>query len=215
MRGLFTIAAAAAALLACATPALARQADQQPQAEPLVVERIQNGWLFSPDMRAADLGGETGALAGGYAGRLYDNTFVFGGGAYFLTNRDDDFKLAYGGPVVEWLARTNRRIGFGVRALVGFGAATLPVPVTEIVDERVLASASRRHRVRFDLLDPTGTIAIDDGFFIAEPQANLHVNVARGQRIVFGVGYRATAGAHLIDDQLNGLSGSISYQIGK
>jgi hypothetical protein len=213
MRRLLTIAAAV--LLPSASPVLAQQADQQPQAGPLVIERIQNGWLFAPDMRAADLDGKTGALAGGYAGRLYDNTFVFGGGAYFLTNRDDDFKLAYGGPVVEWLARTNRRIGFGVRTLVGFGTATLPVPVADIVDERVLASASRRHRVRFDLRDPTGTIAIDDGFFIAEPQANVHVNLTRGQRIVFGVGYRATAGANISDDQLNGLSGSISYQLMK
>jgi hypothetical protein len=206
---------AAAAVLSCATPVTAQQGDQQPPAGPLVIEQIRDGWLFAPDMRAADLDGKAGALAGGYAGRLYDNTFVFGGGAYFLTNRDDDFKLAYGGPVVEWLARTNRRIGFGVRTLVGFGTATLPVSVTEIVDERVLASASRRHRVRFDLWDPTGTIAIDDGFFIAEPQANVLVNLTRGQRIVFGIGYRATAGAHFIDDQLNGLSGSISYQLMK
>ena len=213
MRRLLTVAAAA--LLSWATPVLAQPADQPLQAGPLAIEKIQNGWLFAPDMRAADLNGKTGALAGGYAGRLYDNTFVFGGGAYFLTNRDDDFKLAYGGPVVEWMARTNRRIGFGVRTLVGFGTATLPVAVADIVDERVLASASRRHRVRFDLWDPTGTIAIDDGFFIAEPQANVLVNLTRGQRIVFGIGYRATAGAHFIDDQLNGLSGSISYQIGK
>lgn len=213
MRRLLTMAAAA--VLSCATPVTAQQGDQQPPAGPLVIEQIRDGWLFAPDMRAADLDGKAGALAGGYAGRLYDNTFVFGGGAYFLTNRDDDFKLAYGGPVVEWLARTNRRIGFGVRTLVGFGTATLPVSVTEIVDERVLASASRRHRVRFDLWDPTGTIAIDDGFFIAEPQANVLVNLTRGQRIVFGIGYRATAGAHFIDDQLNGLSGSISYQLMK
>lgn len=209
------LAIAAAALLACASAVSAQQADQQPQAGPLVVEQIENGWLLAPDMRAADLGGKAGALAGGYAGRLYDNTLVFGGGAYFLTNRDDDFKLAYGGPVVEWLARTNRRIGFGVRTLVGFGTATLPVSVSEIVDERVLASASRRHRVRFDLWDSTGTIAIDDGFFIAEPQANVLINLTRGQRLVFGIGYRATAGAHFIDDQVNGLSGSISYQIKK
>lgn len=44
---------------------------------------------------------------------------------YFLTNRDDDFTLAYGGPVVEWIVRADRRIGFGVRALVGAGLAPL------------------------------------------------------------------------------------------
>jgi hypothetical protein len=40
------------------------------------------------------------------------------------------------------------------------------------------------------------------------------LNLSRGQRIVFGLGYRAVGRAPLLDDALNGLSGSISYQIG-
>ena len=189
-----------------------------PTQGPLVVEKIQNGWLLAPDVRATDLNGETGALAGGYLGRITDNSWVIGAGGYFLTNRDDDFKLAYGGPVVEWLVRTERRIGFGVRAMVGAGSATLPLPVTDVIDPRILASSSswssRHLRGGLTLLDPTATIAVRDDFFVAEPQLNLLVNVARGQRIVFGVGYRAVGSAPYLGDALSGLSGSISYQVG-
>jgi len=45
-------------------------------------------------------------LVGGYGGHLTDRTWLFGGGGCWLTNRDDDFKLAYGGFVFEWLAFT-------------------------------------------------------------------------------------------------------------
>lgn len=206
----------AAVLISVAATA---KAQQQPQTSaPLVVEKIQNGWIFSPDVRATDLDGETGALAGGYLGRITDNSWVIGAGAYFLTNRDDDFKLAYGGPVVEWLVRADRRIGFGVRAVVGAGSATLPLPITDLVDERVLASARRissgRRGRGLSLVDPLATIAVRDDFFVAEPQLNLLLNLSRGQRIVFGLGYRAVGNAPLLGDALNGLSGSVAYQIG-
>jgi hypothetical protein len=202
--------------LLSATSALAQQ---QPPAVPgpIVVEKIQNGWLFSPDVRATDLGGETGALAGGYLGRMTDNSWVVGGGAYFLTNRDDDFTLAYGGPVVEWLVRTDRRIGFGIRTLVGVGSATLPLPITDLVDQRVPASArhgTSRRGGSLRIVDPAATVAVRDDFFVAEPQLNLLLNLSPGQRIVFGLGYRATGSAPLLGDTLNGLSGSIAYQFG-
>ena len=183
---------------------------------PLVVEKIQSGWLFSPDVRAADLDGETGALAGGYIGHMTDRRWVIGGGGYFLTNRDDDFKLAYGGPVFEWLIRADRRIGFGVRTLVGAGTATLPRLASDFIDPRhlQLTRSSRGGRTSFQLTDPQATIAVHDDFFVAEPQVNVMWNVSTGQRLVFGLGYRAVGSAPLLGDQLNGLSGSIAFQIG-
>ena len=207
-------------LVAALTLAIAgRAAAQQPTAmpAPLVVERIHKGWLFSPDVRATDLDHDTGALAGGYIGRITDNSWVIGAGGYFLTNRGEDVTLAYGGPVVEWIVRADRRIGFGVRALVGGGSATLPVPITDLIDERVLATSHRtssRHSGNLRILDPTGTIAVRDDFFVAKPQLNVMWNLTRGQRIVFGLGYRAVGNAPLLGDALNGISGSIAFQIG-
>ncbi len=207
------IAIAFGALIGAAdTSALAQQA---PSSGPLVVEQIQSGWLFVPEVRATGLNGETGALAGGYLGHITDRTWVIGAGGYFLTNRDDDFKMAYGGPVFEWLIRADRRIGFGVRTLVGAGTATLPRPLGDFIDPRVLASTDRRGlRASFRQFDPAATIAVHDDFFVAEPQVSVMWNVSPGQRLVFGLGYRAVGNAPLLGDDLTGLSGSLSFQIG-
>ena len=205
------------AILVFAATASAQQQPPPAATGPLVVEQIQSGWLFSPDARVTDLGGETGALAGGYIGHITDRTWVFGAGGYWLTNRDDDFKLAYGGPVFEWLIRADRKIGFGVRALVGAGTATLPLPVSDVLDQRVLsASIDPRRNVRNGLraIDPHSTIAVHDDFFVAEPQVNMTWNISAGQRVVFGVGYRAVGNAPWLGDQLQGVSGSLSFQIG-
>jgi hypothetical protein len=205
-----------ALLLAIATSASAQQ-PAAPPAGKLMVEEIQSGWLFAPDMRAADLDGQAGALAGGYLGHMLDRTWVIGAGGYFLTNREDDFKMAYGGPVFEWVIRADRRIGFGIRTLVGAGTATLPRAISDLVDPRALASASDRHRPpRSDVrqYDPNATVAVNDDFFVAEPQVNVMWNLSPGRRLVFGLGYRAVGNAPLLGDQINGLSGSLSFQIG-
>lgn len=193
-------------------------AQQAPPSTPdrLVVEEIQKGWLFAPDARVTDLGGKAGALAGGYIGHITDRAWAVGAGAYFLTNRDDDFKLAYGGPVFEWLVRADRTIGFGVRAIVGIGTATLPRAIGDFVDPRVLASSGSGRRGSRDslrILDPTATVAINDDFFVAEPQVNMMWNLSAGQRLVFGVGYRKVGNAPLLGDELNGVSGSVAFQI--
>jgi hypothetical protein len=205
-----------ALLFAFASGARAQQ-PPAPSTSRLVVEQIHSGWIFAPDVRAADLGGETGALAGGYIGHITDRTWVFGAGGYVLTNRDDDFKMAYGGPVFEWLIRSDRKIGFGVRALVGAGTATLPLPASEFIDPRLLvASIDPRRGSRSGLrqIDPRATVAVNDDFLIAEPQINVMWSLRAGQRLVFGLGYRAIGHAPYLGDDLQGVSGSIAFQIG-
>jgi len=116
MRRLTMMMVAIAALMASSaraqtqTPAPAAAPDPTAPAR-LLVEKIENGWLVAPDVRGADFDGRAGTLAGGYVGRVTDRTFVFGAGGYWLTNREDDFKVAYGGAVVEWLARSDRKVG--------------------------------------------------------------------------------------------------------
>jgi hypothetical protein len=218
-RTCFNIVFGSALLFAIATSALAQQpaAPASPATGKLVVEEIQSGWLFAPDVRATDLDGQSGALAGGYLGHITDRSWVIGAGGYFLTNRDDDFKMAYGGPVFEWVIRADRRIGFGIRTLVGAGTATLPRSISEFVDPRVLAFGSDRHRpTRGDLrqFEPNATVAVHDDFFVAEPQVSVMWNLSPGQRLVFGLGYRAVGNAPLLGDQISGLSGSVSFQFG-
>jgi hypothetical protein len=214
-RRLHNILFGAVLLATSGTSAVAQRAPA-PSSGPLVVERIQSGWLFSPDARVTDLGGETGALAGGYLGRITDRTWVIGAGGYYLTNREDDFKLAYGGPVVELLIRADRRIGFGVRTLVGAGTATLPRLASDFIDPRRLQStrSSKNPRSGFQLTNPDATVAVRDDFFVAEPQVNVMWNLSPGQRLVFGLGYRAVSHAPRLGDQIDGLSGSVSFQLG-
>jgi hypothetical protein len=207
----------AALLFTIATSASAQQPPAMPASPRLVVEEIQSGWVFAPDVRATELGGETGALAGGYVGHMTDRAWVFGAGGYVLTNRGDDFRMAYGGPVFEWVIRADRRIGFGIRTLVGAGTATVPRMLADLVDPRVLASEIDRHRSpRGDLRlhDANAMVAVSDGFFVAEPQVNVMWNLSAGQRLVFGLGYRAVGNAPLLAEQLSGVSGSIAIQIG-
>ncbi len=188
-------------------------ADQSRPAQ-LIVEKIQKGWLVAPDVRGVDLDGRAGSLAGGYAGRITDRTWVIGGGGYWLMNRDDDFKLAYGGAVVEWLARSDRKIGFGVRSLVGGGSATLPRTLGELVtvDSRAAGGRGIRFGGGRTSFDPTTRIAVRDDFVIAEPQANLLVNFTRRYRLAVGIGYRLVGWAPALGDQLSGASGSLSIQ---
>jgi len=181
----------------------------------LLVEKIENGWLVAPDVRGADFDGRAGTLAGGYVGHITDRTFVFGAGGYWLTNRDDDFKVAYGGAVAEWLARSDHTIGFGVRALVGGGTATLPYALSDVVN--VTGGRERNGRTaRFGggPLAPNARIAVRDDFLVIEPQVNLLWNLTRRHRVSFGVGYRAVGSAPLLGDQLKGLSGSVALQLG-
>jgi hypothetical protein len=205
----FSIVFATVGVLVSGPAAYAQQAVQAGNG-PLVVETIQNGWVFTPDVRATSLKGDTGALAGGYIGRMTDRAWVFGAGGYVLTNRSDNFNMWYGGPVVEYLFHADRAIGFGVRGLVGIGSATLPYSASQFVDPRRLAG---RHGTRLSSIDPNATIGVHDDFFIAEPQANVMWNINAGQRLVFGAGYRQTANTPLGAD-LNGFSGSVSFQIG-
>ena len=212
------------AMLVCATGASAQTtapADQSP-AGPLLVEKIENGWLFVPDVRVTDLDNRTGTLAGGYIGKITDRTLVFGGGGYWLTNREHDFELAYGGAVVQWLARGNRTIGFGVRTLVGGGSATLPRELGDLVNVSAFnggpgGAVNNRNdgRLRFGgrPLDPSTRVAVHDDFFVVEPQADVVWNMTRRYRVTFGVGYRAVAWAPLLGSQLNGVSGSIAFHI--
>ncbi|MEY4094487.1 MAG: hypothetical protein RLZZ53_1686 [Acidobacteriota bacterium] len=222
-RVLFNITFGSVLLIGLAVDASAQgsPASPVPPASPsshLVVEQIQSGWLFSPDVRATDLNGTTEALAGGYIGRITDRSWVIGVGGYTLTNPDDDRKLWYGGPVFEWLIRADRKIGFGVRALVGAGSGTLALPLSNFANGRAINVRDTRRDINVRtpprITNTAATVAVQDDFYVAEPQVNMMWNLTQGQRIVFGVGYRAIGSAPLLGDDLKGVSGSISYQLG-
>jgi hypothetical protein len=57
-------------------------------------------------------------------------------------------------------------------------------------------------------------VRYDDGFFVAEPQANVLFNVTPKMRIGVGGGYRLIGGTYHADDRLRGATASVSVQFG-
>ena len=51
---------------------------------PLVLERLHNPIVVAPDYKITDIDGETGQLAGAYAGKLLGDILFVGGGFYWL-----------------------------------------------------------------------------------------------------------------------------------
>ena len=179
---------------------------QTPQ-PPLVLERIHSPFVVAPDYRIADVDGDTGQLAGAYAGRLLDGTLFVGGGFYWLVNGDRGEEMRYGGLMLGWSMPAGRMIHFGARGLVGFGTATLG---TEL-DAR---GGSSRSRDRFSP-GPVQTVRFlaRDDFFVFEPQVNASVQVIRHVGVEVGGGYRVSAATDALDDRLNGVSGSLAVQL--
>ena len=162
---------------------------------------------------------------------MTDRTWLVGAGGYWLANQDDDLKMAYGGMVVEYLARSQERIGFGVRGLVGGGRATLGSTVGEYfgVDgdiglpggdprhdhaARMVRGGRGRHGGGSFPIAADTAILVRESFFVVEPQASVIWHITRWARLDLGVGYRLTAGAGTLDEDLRGPSASMAVQFG-
>ena len=197
----------------------------------LTIERVEQGFVFAPDARVTEVNGETATLAGGYVGWMTDRTWLVGAGGYWLANQDDDLKMTYGGMVVEYLARSQQRIGFGVGGLVGGGRATLGSTVGEYfgVDgeigrfggdprhdqaARMVRGGPSRHPGGALPISADTEILVREYFFVVEPQASVIWHFTRWARLDLGVGYRLTAGAGSLDEDMRGPSASIAVQFG-
>jgi hypothetical protein len=108
-----------------------------------------------------------------------------------------------------------------VRTLIGVGSGTLARPLSDFVNVRAIPMPGGRGEQRgpntrptLREVDPDATIGVQDDFFVAEPQINMMWNLSAGQRIVFGIGYRAVGNAPYLGDELRGVSGSVAFQLG-
>ena len=173
---------------------------------PLIVERIPSGWVVSPDVTITEVNKQAATLVGAYGGWLSDRTWLLGAGGYWLANNTHDFSMAYGGIVTQYLVRSDRRIGFGVKGLVGGGDATISASYRDVygmpIDTRPDIVFGHGHRPGHGGPRPPSTpitpdtkLAFNEAFFIAEPQAQLLWNLSPRVRVTFGAGYRFTPGA--------------------
>src|SRR5262245_20059814 len=92
---------------------------QTPQGQrtqgPMIVERVQSGFLVAPEVKVTEFDHRTSELVGAYGGWLSQEMFFIGGGGYWLANRSSDRELGYGGLIIGILPRTEGAIGFGAR----------------------------------------------------------------------------------------------------
>jgi hypothetical protein len=236
------LACALGALVILAVPASAQQpapaaadssaAPQPAQSQPaspgtLTVERVPSGWVIAPDVTMTEFNKEFGTLVGAYGGWLSDRTWLLGMGGYWLANNTHNHGMAYGGLVVQAVAHGDQRFGFAVKALVGGGDATVTAayrdvygtPASNGLPDIVFGHGGHpgrpsHHPTPPPTITPGTQVVFHEGFFIAEPQAQLMWNVTSNVRLTFGAGYRIIAGADPVNDRLRGPIGSVSVEFG-
>jgi hypothetical protein len=195
---------------------------------PLTLERIDNRLVVTPDVRFTAVNGRDATLAGGTVGWLMDKTLMVGGGAYVLANRADDFKMAYGGLVLEYAHWGDRAVSVGLRGLVGAGTATLSETFSVPFGGAMFPLPGRIARMtstsRFGArpggaFDGTTGIrdvryVFDDTFFVFEPQVNLRARLVDWLSIEGGAGYRVIASDNDLSSRLDGVAGTVGVRIG-
>ncbi len=178
------------------------------------LETIQNGFVIAPDFKFSEMDGEPANLLGGYAGWLTDRKLFLGGGAYWLTSGPAGADLAYGGALVEWFARRSDRFNLSFRGLVGLGTGTVAIELDEFpgpaFPDHGRGGRGRHFPHRFP-----SSARVDEGFFVAEPQANLSYTFTSWMRLGAGAGYRLIGAANGFESRFRGPTASVSLQLGK
>ena len=163
----------------------------------------ENGFVIAPDFRVTEINHHTAQMVGAYGGYVMARQLLVGAGAYWQADSTDGAHMLYTGPVVEWRMFPDRTVGLNLHGLVGGG--------WRYFDDNFYYLRIRSDR----FLPPPGTRPVphgwyNDGFFVAEPEAQVVWRVGSWARVQGGVGYRATSA-----DGLSGASGSVSVQFGR
>ena len=183
------------------------------QTQTLVQGNIESNVLVAPDFKFTELGGDFTGMAGLYGGWLINQKLLIGGGAYFQTNEGVVSDMRYGGAVLEYFTNPSRLVNFSVRGLVGAGSATLTRFTRPIIfcDAFSGCGFSPDHpttnRPPFD-----NSFQVDETFLVAEPEANVTLNVTEKFRIGFGGGYRFVGAANGFEERLDGVTANLTAQ---
>ena len=180
-------------------------ASAQAQDETLISGKIESGGFGGPVLKITEINDETGIMVGGRGGWIINHTFVIGGGGYGLAN---DIKakdvisvqklyldMGYGGLEMEYIINSSRLIHLSFHTLIGAGGINY-----------------EGRGGRFDYNDDP------DAFFVAEPGANVMLNVTEFLRVGVGVSYRYINGVDLVglkDTDLDGASANLTLKFGK
>lgn len=146
-----------------------------------------------PAANLTSIGNNFAVMTGGYGGVLLNRKWMFGAGAYSLANNITStyapsattgykqyLNFWYTGLAVEYTHNTDKLIHWTAGALVGGGAV------------------SRRNKANFDWDDDDKHYHSYDrsGLFVAEPFANIELNVTSYLRLDLGATYRLVLGSN-------------------
>lgn len=154
---------------------------------------VEHGGFGGPVVRFTQIGGEFGVLSGGRGGWIVDHKYGLGGGGFGLANNikaipaDEKLEMGYGGLILEYVFASDALVHLTGELLIGAGGLT------------------------------TQFGADDDAFFVAEPGANLMLNVTKFFRFGVGVSYRYIQGADfggLDSGDLTGLAWGLTFKFG-
>ncbi len=216
------IATLSACLLLVAATAFAQSNPAQRGQGPLVLQPSSDGPVLAPEVKVGWFNSKSGTLIGGYGGWLLDNRLLLGGGVDFLVDHgyhDPVAGMGYGGFVAGYFFPASPMFHAGVRALVGFGDASLNDTFTFAAP----VYPDHHHGESYpDGYPPctapgcTGTqlVRFHDGFFIFEPQANAVVRLSRVFAIDVAGGYRLISGTGHYNSWLQGPSVTVGVRFG-
>lgn len=170
------------------------------------------GAYGAPAAKFTPIDGKFGLLTGGYGGVLLNGKVMLGAGAYSLVNNVDMptvntngqkeyLNLWYTGLVFEYIHNSDKLIHWTAGTLIGGGAA------------------GRRNKNWWDGDEFDKDHTYDNhGFFVAEPYANVELNITKYLRLDVGASYRYVAGSNttgITDGKLGGPSINVGLKAGK
>lgn len=199
---------AGVALLLLLVPAAGSAQTTEQNEAPLIVEVVHNPFVVAADYKITELDGDVGQLAGGYIGQAIDDTLFFGAAGYWLVNGSGGNQMAYGGLLAGWTTPLGDRLRLGARSLIGGGRATLG---------SVIGLGRRGGRINPRRIRGPGPSAfrqlVREDFIVFEPQVDLLTRVTDSVSMHWAAGYRLTALTGVLDDRLNGTTGSVALQV--
>ena len=168
----------------------------------------EDGFMIAPDYRITEINHHTGQLVGAYGGYVFAGQFLTGIGGYWQADSTDGTRIAYVGPVFEWRVFPDRTVGLNLHGLIGGGWRYADDSYFANFDGPRIDHRGMPVPVNAHYGMPYGWYG--DGFFVAEPEAQVVVRLGSSMRLQGGVGYRAAS-----ENGLSGVSGSVSMQFGR
>jgi hypothetical protein len=185
-----------------------------PQPPPSGIHQVSqapsgDGFVFAPDFKITELNHRTTGFAGMYGGAVFAGQFLLGGGAYVQLDDYNSEQMVYGGLVSEWRLFHDHPVGLTLHGLAGWGEAR--TGIVYAYGDGGRNQVDPHHGggyYGYGYGYPYGY----EGFFIAEPEAQVVARFGSGIRLVGGIGYRFTTADF---SNLDGITGSIAVQFGR